>query len=262
MESPLSRLSVMSRQLGALVPALLLCAAALAATDVRTAAQQGTEPKFLNDGRTGAMVGICIDIMQAVERQDPSLKFTGQQNWQPLTRIYSGMDHGTLDASCGLSHSAERDRKYRFVGPALFNLHYHLIARIDDPVSIANWDDVRNLEPDGVVLANRGFAGVTVLQNAGVRLIDAGAASPQLNVQKLVARRGRLFFHRGPGLQALLNRTGYGDKVKILPTEMASSPLYFVVGKHVSASVVDRLRAALLALEKSGELERIARSWE
>lgn len=254
--------SIRSHRAGALVAALLLCGAGVAATEIRTAAQVGTEPKFLTDETSGAVVGICIDIMRAVERQDPSLKFSGQQTWQPLTRIYNGMDHGTLDASCGLSHSPERDKKYAYVGPTLFTIRYHLIARIDDPVSITSWDDVRNLGPDGVVLANRGFAGVMVLEQAGVRLIDAGAASPYLNVQKLLAHRGRFFFHRGPGLQATLNRTGYGSKVRILPVEMAASPLYFVVGKHVEAGVVERLRNALLVLEKNGELERIVRNWE
>ncbi len=241
---------------------LLLSVAASAATEVRTAAQSGTEPKFQTDERSGAIAGICIDILRAIERADPSLKFTGQQTWQPLTRIYFGIDHGTQDASCGLSHSPERDKKYVFVGPALFTIRYHLIARLDDPVSVASWDDVRKLEPDGVVLANRGFAGVSVLENAGVRQIDASAASPQLNLQKLLARRGRLFFHRGPGLQAALNRTGLSAKVRILPAEMASSQLFFVVGKHVDAGVVERLRNALQGMEKSGELERIAHSWE
>lgn len=256
------RWSLKSRFAGALLAASLPCGAALSATDIRTAAQFGTEPKFLTDEHSGEMRGICIDIMRAVERVDPSLKFVGQQRWQPLTRIYSSLDHGLQDVACGLSHSAERDKKYLFVGPALFTLRYHLIARADDPVTINNWDDVRKLEPDGIVLANRGFAGVTVLENAGIRQIDAGAPSPQLNVQKLLARRGRLFFHRGPGLQAILNRTGFADKVRILPAEMASSSLYFVAGKHVDVAIIDHLRAALLVLEKNGELERIARSWE
>jgi glutamate/aspartate transport system substrate-binding protein len=262
MESPLLRSFIGLRHAGVLLSALLSGGAGMAATEVRTAAQVGTEPKFQADERSGTIVGICIDIMHAVERADPGLKFSGQQTWQPLARIYSGIDRATQDASCGLSHSPERDRKYLFVGPPLFTIRYHLIARADDPVSIASWDDVRKLEPDGVVLANRGFAGVTVLENAGVRQIDASAASPQLNVQKLLARRGRLFFYRNPGLQATLNRTGYGARVRILPMEMASSPLYFVVGRHLDAGVVERLRAALQTLEKSGELERIARNWE
>jgi len=249
-------------RLGALASTLMLCAAAVAATEIRTVAQIGTEPKFLADPRTGAVRGICIDIMHAIERLDPGLHFSGQQFWMPLIRIYSAMDQGTVDASCGLSHAVDRDSKYRFIGPALFSIRYYLIARRDDPVAIANWDDVRKLGREGVVLANRGFGGVTVLRDAGVPLIDANAASPQLNVQKLLARRGRFFFHRNPGLQAMLDRTGFADKVRILPTEMARVPLYFVVGKHVAADVVERLRVALQALEKSGELESIARSWD
>ena len=242
--------------------AALLCCTGVAATELRTAAQEGTEPKFLKDPRTGAAAGICIDIMRAIERVDPGLHFSGEQRWLPLIRMYAGMDAGTLDAFCGLSHSPERDLKYRFVGPALFSVRYHLVARREDPVVIANWDDVRKLGADSVILANRGFGGVTILQDAGMHLIDASTGSPQLNVQKLVAHRGRFFFHRNPGLQVLLDSTGYGAKVRILPTEMARSALFFVVSKHVSADVAERLRAALLMLEKSGELESIARRWE
>ncbi|WP_332853563.1 substrate-binding periplasmic protein [Duganella sp. S19_KUP01_CR8] len=237
--------------------------ASVAATEIRTSAQQGTEPKFQSASATGGrVVGICIDIMRAVEKLDSDLKFTGDQAWQPLPRIYSGMDRGVLDASCGLSHSPERDKKYVFVGPPLFSIRYHLIARNDDAAVIANWDDLRKLAPDNVVLANRGFAGVTVLESAGVAQIDAGASDPKLNLQKLLAHRGRFFFHRMPGLQAVLDRSGLAEKFKILPTVMAISPLYFVLGKHVDPVLVDRLRTALQTLEKSGELERIAKAWE
>ncbi|GJJ02041.1 hypothetical protein RugamoR64_25790 [Duganella rhizosphaerae] len=242
---------------------LATAGASIAATEIRTAAQQGTEPKFQSADATGArVVGICIDIMRAVEKLDPGLKFTGDQVWQPLPRIYSAMDRGVQDASCGLSHSPERDKKYVFVGPPLFSIRYYLIARSDDAALIANWDDLRKLAPDNVVLANRGFAGVTVLESAGVAQIDAGAADPKLNLQKLLAHRGRFFFHRTPGLQAVLDRSGMAAKFKILPTVMAVSPLHFVVGKQVDPAVVERLRAALQTLEKSGELERIARSWD
>lgn len=236
--------------------------ASVAATEIRTSAQHGTEPKFQTDAKSGRVVGICIDIMRAVERLDPGLKFTGDQSWQPLPRIYSAIDRGVQDASCGLSHSPERDKKYAFVGPPLFSIRYYLVARSDDPAVIANWDDLRKLAPDNVVLANRGFAGVTVLEAAGVAQIDAGASDPKLNLQKLLAHRGRFFFHRTPGLQAVLDRSGLAAKFKILPTVMAISPLYFVVGKQVDPALVERLRTALQALEKSGELERIAKSWE
>lgn len=235
----------------------------IAATEIRTAAQQGTEPKFQSAGTAdGRVAGICIDIMRAVERLDPGLKFTGDQVWQPLPRIYSSLDRGVQDASCGLSHSPERDKKYLFVGPALFTIRYYLVARADDAAVIGSWEDLRKLEPDNVVLANRGFAAVWVLEQAGVAQIDAGAGDPKLNLQKLLAHRGRFYFHRTPGLAALLERAGVSAKVRILPTVMAASPLYFIVSRRVDPALVERLRAALQTLEKSGELERIAKAWE
>lgn len=260
---PMLRIPTRVYLLSAMLSLLSTAGHCVAATEIRTAAQHGTEPKFQNADASGnRVVGICIDIMRAVERVDPGLKFTGDQVWQPLPRIYSAIDRGVQDASCGLSHSAERDRKYLFVGPPLFSIHYHLIARHDDAATVGNWDDLRKLAPDNVVLANRGFASVVVLEKAGVTGVDAGAADPKLNLQKLLAHRGRFFFHRTPGLQAVLDRSGLAARVKILPAVMASSPLYFVVGKQVDPAVIERLRAALQALEKSGELERIARAWE
>lgn len=237
--------------------------ASVAATEIRTSAQFGTEPKFqAADAGSGRVVGICIDIMRAVERLDPGLKFTGHQVWQPLPRIYSAMDRGMQDASCGLSHSPERDRKYQFVGPPLFSIRYYLVARSEDAATINNWDDLRNLGKDSVVLANRGFAGATILGNQAGIQVDAGASDPKLNLQKLLAHRGRFFFHRAPGLQAVLERSGVAGKVKILPTVMTTSQLYFVMGRQVDPALVERLRLTLQALEKSGELERIAKSWE
>ncbi|WP_229219486.1 ABC transporter substrate-binding protein [Duganella sp. BJB1802] len=233
----------------------------IAATDIRTAAQQGTEPKFQGAG-DGRVAGVCIDIMRAIERLDSGLRFTGDQVWQPLPRIYSSLDRGMQDASCGLSRNPERERKYLFVGPALFTIRYYLVARIDDTAVVGSWDDLRRLEPDNVVLANRGFAGVGILEQAGVARIDAGAGDPKLNLQKLLAHRGRFFFHRTPGLKTLLERAGVAAKVKILPTEMAASPLYFMVSRRFDPALAERLRAALQTLEKSGELERIAKSWE
>jgi len=248
--------------LAALALTALLGGTPAVATELRIAAQAGADPKFVADPATGAVGGICVDILRAIERIDPDLHFSGEQNWLPLTRMYSAMEHGMLDALCGLSHLPDRDKKYRFVGPPLFSVRYHLVARADDPVVINGWDDVRKLGRDGVVLANRGFGGVALLENAGVRWLDASAASPELNVQKLLAHRGRFFFHRNPGLQTLLDRSGQAPKLRILPNVMVLSPLYFVVSKHVAVDVADRLGLALQALDKSGELAAIARKWE
>jgi ABC-type amino acid transport substrate-binding protein len=228
---------------------------------LRTAAQEGTEPKFIADGED-RIVGLCIDIMRAVEQIDPGLRFVGDQRWKPLIRAYSELASGQEDVQCAVQRSPDRERKFHFLGPPLYTIEYHFLARINDRVEIHSWDDVRKLAPNGVVLINRGFAAGDILAALGGIDIDASSTNPQLNLNKLIAGRGRLYFHRGPGLQKLLERSGTADKVRILPQVMYSAKLYFATSKQLDSRVSARLASALFQLEKSGELERMMRKWD
>lgn len=242
--------------------ALLLAAPAPAqAVVLRTAAQEGTEPKFIAAGRD-RIVGLCIDILRAIEQTDPNLKFTGDQKWMPLIRAYAELASGRHDVQCAMQRSPEREQKYHFFGPPLFNVEYHFLVRMQDPVVIHNWSDVRKLTPKVTVLVNRGFAAADILHELGGIEVDASSSNPELNLQKLVAGRGRLYFHRSPGLSQLLARTGTTDKVKILPQVMYSSTLYFAASKQLAPEVIERIEQALVHLNKSGELDRMIRKWD
>jgi polar amino acid transport system substrate-binding protein len=246
------------------MPLLYLPASAATPSDLivlRTAAQEGTEPKFIAAGKDH-IVGLCIDIMRAVEQIDPGLRFVGDQRWKPLIRAYSELASGQEDVQCAVQRSTEREQKFHFLGPPLYTIEYHFIARINDNVTIHNWDDVRRLAPKGVVLINRGFAAGDILSALGGIEVDASSTNPQLNLQKLIAGRGRLYFHRGPGLQKLIERSGAADKVKILPQVMYSAKLYFATSNLVEAGTNERLASALFQLEKKGELERLMRKWD
>ncbi|MES2118447.1 MAG: transporter substrate-binding domain-containing protein [Pseudomonadota bacterium] len=242
----------------------LLCGAlpagATGGVVLRVAAQEGTEPKFI--ARGGTVVGLCVDILRAIEKQDPGLVFTGDQHWMPLVRVYTELARGEQDAACGVQRTADRESKFTYLEPSLFPINYMLLARADDPVVINSWEDVRQLGPHTVVLANRGFASVQILESVGGLQVDARSASPPMNLQKLIAGRARLFLHRTPGLQAFLDRAGAADKVRILPVVLASTRLYLVLGKHVDHDTVVRVQHALVRLDKAGELERLLHRWD
>src|SRR5471032_898519 len=127
---------------------VILFAASLSshAALLRTAAQEGTEPKFIAVGK-GRIVGLCVDIMRAVEQIDASLQFTGDQRWKPLIRAYSELESGQQDVQCAVQRSPEREQRFHFLGPPLYTVDYHFLARINDPVVIRNWDDVRRRRP-------------------------------------------------------------------------------------------------------------------
>jgi ABC-type amino acid transport substrate-binding protein len=240
---------------------LLAAAQAQAPIILRTAAQEGTEPKFIPDGKD-RVVGLCIDIMRAVEQIDPGLRFVGDQRWKPLIRAYSEVEAGIEDVQCAVQRSTEREKRFNYFGPALYTIEYHFLVRSNDNLTIHNWDDVRKLAPNGIILVNRGFAAGEILIAMGGFEVDASSTSQELNLQKLIAGRGRLYFHRGPGLHKLLVRTGTVDKVKILPQVMYSAKLYFAASKQLDSKIVERVANALFALEKKGELDRLMKKWD
>jgi len=231
------------------------------ATNIRVTAQIGTEPKFIAGDSSGNIVGLCIDIMRAIEHVDPNLKFVGDQRWMPLTRASVELSEGKQDAMCALQRTAERDKKFLYLEPALYPVEYVLLARIDDPIVINNWDDVRSLIPKPTILVNRGFGvNATLLELEGIQ-VDASSSETKLNIEKLVAGRARLYFHRGPGVMHILERAGVARKVRVLPVVMKYTEFYFVVGRHLDKATVMRIQQSLVVLKQSGELNRLYDKW-
>lgn len=244
-----------------LLCALLGAPAWSATTVLKVVAQEGTEPKFIPAG-IGRVVGLCVDLYRAIERVDPGLQFVGDQTWLPLLRAHSELASHQHDALCAVQRTDERARQYVFLDPPLFQLRYQLIARLDDQAVIGNWDDVRKLGTKGVVLTNRGYTTPEMLERVGGLQIDSSATSPAINLQKLVAGRGRFFLHRAPGMQGFIDRAGVTHKVKILPTVMATTNVYMAMGTHVDPAVRLRVQRAVEQLDKAGELERLLKKWD
>lgn len=241
----------------------LLCVGvqAAATTALRVAAQEGTDPKFIAAG-DGRVIGLCIDVFRTIERIDPGLIFTGDQQWMPLTRAHSAVVNKQHDALCAVQHTEERDRRYTFIDPPVMPIYYMLVVRAKDKVVIHDWDDVRKLGRDGVVLANRGYAPAEVLAKMGGLQVNDSATNPEMNLQKLIAGRGRFFLHRTPGLAGFIARSGATGKVRILPQVMYSTSLHMAIGNHVDPAVIARVRRAIEQMEKTGELARLLKKWE
>lgn len=141
-------------------------------------------------------------------------------------------------------------------------MHYYLVARADDDVQISNWNDVRKLGDQGVILVINGFGVIKKLEDEGGLRIDAGAYTSKGNFDKLLAGRGRFYYHRSPGIKAEIRAAGVADKVKLLPTPMHSEPFHMVLSRTVPADTVEKIRKAIVTLEKNGELKRILDKWD
>ena len=228
---------------------------------LRVAAQEGTEPKFI-PSTNGRIIGLCIDVFRTIERIDPGLIFIGDQQWMPLPRTISELAGHQHDALCAVQRTPERAQQFLYLDTPLFTLNYMLLARADDPVTINSWDDVRKLGEQGVVLTNRGYTTAEMLEQLGGLQINSSASSPAINLQKLLAKRGRFFLHRGPGMQGFLQRAGVAGKVRVLPLVMFRTSTYMAMGNHVDPAVTARVRRALEQMEKTGELARLLKKWD
>lgn len=247
-----------------LLSSLLACADAAAVTEIRTAAQINSDPKFVRSTRNGreGVSGMCIDVFRAIEKADPELKFVGADVWEPPARIEVSIFYKKTDAACGLIKNRERESRFTFPEPPLFNFRYALAVRKDDNVAVANWADVIRLGHDNVVLVVHGMGPSRLLEDIPGLPLDAGSSTIQQNFDKLLAHRGRFVYYKVPGFQHLLRERCMQDKIKMLPATMSTQHMYMVIGRHVPPPTVERLRLAIRKLKDSGELDRIQARWE
>jgi len=257
--------SITRKIVGIFVGFLGLCCTQLVfgATEIRTVAQYASEPKFvaLDPNGSNAIGGFCIDVLRAIERVDPTLKFVGDQTWQPLPRIEARLGNGQLDAVCALLREDPREAKYTFIEPPVMPVNFYLVARADDDVQIASWDDVRKLGQQGVILSINGIGILRKLRQEGGLQIDAGTYTAKGNLEKLLAGRGRFYYRHSPGLETEIRTAGMTGKVKILPTVMQSEQWYMALSKTIPADTADRIRKAIDTLKTHGELEKIQKKW-
>jgi polar amino acid transport system substrate-binding protein len=238
---------------------LLIPAISHAAVEIRTAAQESSEPKYLLINRNGqsAIGGICVDIFRAIEKQNPEIKFTGDQVWMPRMRIDAHFRDNLIDAICGVQDIARNTAQYQLLSTPLFSVEYLLAVRADDTININNWNDIRLLGENGIILAIRGFGIVDIIDNIGGLKVDASATSSISNLRKLLAGRGRFYCHRSPGIKMAIKSAGLEQQIKLLKQPLHTEKFYLGLRKNLPEIQVKLIEDALHALHKNGELKRI-----
>jgi polar amino acid transport system substrate-binding protein len=226
---------------------------------LRTAAQESSEPKFLSINKLDqpAIGGICVDIFRKIEKLDLQIQFVGDQVWMPRARIDYQAKAGNIDVICGLQKIARNTALYNLLSTQLFSVDYLLAVRADDNVTFESWDDIRRLGDDGIILALRGFGIVDIMQDVGGLTIDAGATSSESNLRKLLMGRGRFYCHRSPGIKQAILRAGLQDQIRLISKPVHTEKFFMGIRKNLPAEQIKKINAALVELEKSGELKKI-----
>jgi hypothetical protein len=185
----------------------------------------------------------------------------GDQEWQPAPRIEHMLLSSRLDIACGLVRSAQLEAETLYIEPRLLTFKYRLAVRTDDSVEVHNWDDVRKLSPDNVILANHGWSSTQQLQEIEGLHVDSNAYTSSINLQKLSSGRGRFFYFRDPGFAEAIHKAGVEGKIRVLPVAMKTADVYLVVRSGLPVEVTDMIRQAVGKLDSSGELVRLTSKW-
>lgn len=76
-------------------------------------------------------------------------------------------------------------------------------------------------------------------------------------LRQVEANRARFFYTNALTGAYYIRSESLGDKLRLHPGVLQSTPSYLWAGRHLDAATVQKLEKALQHLKRSGELERI-----
>ncbi len=222
--------------------------------EIRTISQEGYTGKF--NYANAAKPGMMVEILHAIEKLDPGVKFSGLEVSASVKRIEHELEFGGVDVFFGLSKSESRTAKFVFVEPALYQATYQFAVRADDAVNIATIDDFQNTANVGIALVNSSESNLDYLKAHGLT-IDASGTNTVINCRKLMAARGRYYFASTLSLVEEIKAQKLTSSIRLLPPKFLSANVYALFSRQAPGAMVERVRSGLVALDRSGELKTI-----
>lgn len=221
---------------------------------LRTTGQEANTLKF-DPGNLQAP-GFSVELIQALEKRDPRLKFSGQDVLRPVKRIDLELEAGTLDVFFGLVRTPAREAKLQLLD-TLYTQSGQLAVRASDPVAVQSWDEVRTLGPAGVIGVPKGSAYADLLRAETGLSVDDGVASVSATLRKLLSGRVRFVFFSDVLLARYLRDEGLEADIRLLPTRFSTQEVCLAAARQADPAALARLRAALDGLRRSGALRQL-----
>ena len=244
----------MLRWLG-LLAALLSVAAPAQEASLRTVQQAGSTVKYDPDG-PAQKPGLCVEILRAVEKVEPTLRFTGLERRVPLKRVERLLAEGQVDAFFCLLKSPEREKQWRYSPVPLYVIRHVVVQRADDARHFDTLADLAGASRRKRVLVMRGTAIARHLLMAGVAIAEVSSEREAL--QMLTMGRADLIYGQDINLRHHIADSRLGDKMKIGRTVFQEEPQYLALRADLPAAVEEKLTQALRKLERDGVLRHLA----
>lgn len=243
--------------IGTLLLASLPIAAAATDFVLRVTGQESLPPKWIPQ-EGGPSTGVCPDILAAITRIEPRLRFTGLDDIRSVLVIEQNLRLGTADIACALVSTPLRRHIAIAISQPLYVSRQRLAAAVDDTAEINSLDDLSRLKP--LVTTSRGAAYIDQLRERGIP-VDDSTGSNVTNLKKVVAGHVRYFYMNELTLHWLIRQLSLQDRVKLMPAVLKEDSMFLWVSKKAPPQAVPLLAAAVKKLNDSGELARIYARW-
>jgi polar amino acid transport system substrate-binding protein len=225
---------------------------------LRTAQQSGALVKYDPDGGPNRP-GICMEVMQAVQRMDPGLQFTGLDQHVPLKRVERLLADGLVDVFFCLLKSPEREKLWRYVSIPLYTIRHVIVQRTDDPRNLDTLPELAESSRRKPVLVMRGTALARRLLQAGVAIAEVGSEREAL--QMLLMNRADVIYGQDINLLRHVSDARLATKMKFGRTVFQEEPQYLALRADLPAAYEERLTQALRRLERDGVLRALAEKY-
>lgn len=233
----------------------LLCQAVPAQElSLRTVQQAGSIIKYNPDGEP-RRPGLCMEILRAVEKAEPGLRFTGLEQSVPLKRVERLLTEGAVDAFFCLLKSPEREKQWRYVPVPLYTIRHVVVQRADDGRQFDTLADLVAPSRRKPVLVMRGTALARHLVLAGVAIAEVATEREALSM--LTRGRADVIYGQDVNLRRHIADNGLGARLRFGATSFQEEPQFLALRADLPPAQEERLTQALRKLEKDGVLRQL-----
>ncbi len=235
------------------------------ANELSTAFMTGSYPRFYiveKDGKE-SMAGLCIDIMHALEKKVPEIKFTYQTYLAPFARIKELLRLSKTDSAFGVARNPAREKVYVYTDTPLYPARFVIFALKSDKKAhgIRSFKDIE--AHGGTMLGLRGTNAIKVFQDKTKHLnIRTEVAHKMVqNIRMVLLGRGAFFTYNDIDAIGALKKDGSFDKFFILPLVTKNTHHWLAFSQKVPKDIVAKANKGLKDMNDSGELKRIYDSY-
>ncbi|MEC5161145.1 MULTISPECIES: substrate-binding periplasmic protein [unclassified Janthinobacterium] len=223
---------------------------------LRVLAQESIPPKWVIRG--GRMDGLCPDILAAIEKIEPRVRFSGYADYRSLPVIEQSLSSGAVGAACALLDTPRRQQIARIVGQPLYSVRHRLAAASAETAMPRNFDELIKLKP--LIATPRGASYSEQLRVMGLA-VDDSTGDNMVNLKKVAAGHGRFFYMNELTMGWLLQSDEVRGKVRMLPGVLKEEPIYFWISKKADPAAAAIVERAIDRLHANGEMARIYKRW-